>query len=165
MPVAGGVARLLVPAQPGKNGEDLNWPAYSADGQRITFNRYVPELDTIQLWTAAADGTGLRRFNADDPVFRWEGEGVPSPDGRWIAAWRVTASGGSQIVLLAADGSGPARVLEEQAGTARWIFSPDSRHLLVYPADGGPGHLLDIAGGPSTPVPWGGEPDWQRTAP
>jgi hypothetical protein len=73
------------------------------------------------------------------------------------------------VSVVRADGTGP--VIDTGpvlAGTAHWVWAPDSSKILMFPNDAGPtkAYLLDPTGGPWTTVPWGsdGDIDWQRVA-
>lgn len=171
----GSEIQLLAPGNiPGESfddNQDLNFPSYSPDGSRIYFNRYV-DAAGIQAWVMNADGSDQHRFNTSGPAGGWwEGEMAPSPDGRSVLMWRVAPNGGvgSGVTIFPADGSGPGRVIGPSvAGTAHWVWSPDSTKVLLNyndPAEGDQG-VIDVATGTFTKLPWNAdaEPDWQRTA-
>ena len=173
MRLDGSDRRLLASrlASEGPDSQDLNWPLYSADGRHITYNRYVPANgstpEAVQLWIMNADGSDQHRFNRDGPAGWWEGEAAPSPDGKWLAAWRSSPGGVGHFAIFAADGSGDPIVVSTVGGNYAW--SPDSTKLLVNPDDttAGGEQLVDAAGGPVVTVPWNENsgPGWQRLAP
>lgn len=173
MGIDGSNVRLLAAAKftDGLPDQDLNFPAYSPDGTRIYYNRYTPEAETIQAWVMNADGSDQHRFNASGPACCWwEGEMAPSPDGRSVVMWRVPPSGPNTIAIFPADGSGDGRTIGPKvAGTAHWLWAPDSTSLLVKPNDAADGGqvLVDPNDGSVAPPPWSSsaEPDWQRLAP
>ena len=159
------------PGQP--PDQDINFPAYSPDGSRIYFNRWTPEAQTIQAWVMNADGSDKHRFNGSGPACCWwEGEMMPSPDGKSVLMWRVPpeGTGPSRMTVYPVDGSGDGMVVGPIiAGTAHWSWAPDSSKILMNPndtADGGQ-VLIDPATGDWEDVSWGAnsEPDWQRLAP
>ena len=175
MSVDGGPPRLLAPAtyMAGPPDQDLNAPAYSADGTRITYNRYVaPDANTpeaIQIWTMNVDGSDQHRFNVDGAAGWWEGASVPSPDGKWLASWRVKSGGAGSIVIFAADGSGEPVAVAPRPGYAELAWAPDSSVLLANPLDPAEGRqlLIDPVDGAQRAAPWpvNATPDWQRLAP
>jgi Tol biopolymer transport system component len=175
IPSDGGVPRLLqatsVDIGPDDDpGQDLNFPAYSPDGSRIYYNRYVAQAQTIQAWVMDADGANKHRFNTSGPASGWwEGEMAPSPDGKWVLMWRVGSSSGNAITLFPADGSGDGVVIGPHVtDTAHWLWSPDSTKVLLNfnQATEGDQGLIDVTTGRFTALPWRAdtEPDWQRVA-
>ena len=150
---------------------DLGNPAFSPDGSKLYYNRYVPDTDALQVWVMNADGTGQHRFIAAAPSC-CEVAASPSPDGRWVVLWRDPADGvgGEALVLYPPDGSGGGKVLDVPAylADAGIIWSPDSTKILLIPGDAraaGTG-LVDVATGSYAVLPWGGnsDGDWQRVA-
>ena len=170
--------RLLAPQQNAAVGggppdQDLNFPAYSPDGTRIYFNWYVPEHETIEAWVMDADGSHRHPFKvAGSSPGWWEGEMVPSPDGRSVIMWRVPPSataGGGHITVYPADGSGPGREIPlTVSGTAIWGWSPDSTRVLLNYNDDNEGFelLIDPETAAIIHVAWNAHatPDWQRRA-
>jgi hypothetical protein len=150
------------------DNQDLNFPAYSPDGSRIYFNR--ANRGTIEAWVMDADGSNRRRFNADAPVAGWwEGEMAPSPDGRWVAMWRVAPGMPGRLTIYPSDGRGEGVAGPSVAGTAKWAWAPDSTSILMNynnPEEGDQVLVDPLTGGVS-PLPWAAdaEPDWQRVAP
>lgn len=149
-------------------GLDLSMLTYTADGTRILYTHYVDDMN-MQLWSIGADGTDPHQFTHDPslpPGSGWEGQGAVSPDGRWVAFWRVGETG--RIAVVAADGSGPVVGTgpEYASQTVGFTWSPDSRSLLAIPNDGPDRRplLLDPAGGPWTTLEWDAQPGptWQR---
>jgi Tol biopolymer transport system component len=163
-------ASLGAPNANGRPDQDLNFPAYSPDGTRIYYNRYTPEARTVQAWVMNADGSDQHRFNRSGPsCCWWEGESMPSPDGRWVVMWRVSPSGTGAITRFPADGSGDGvRIGPYVAGTALWGWAPDSTGLLLNFNDASEGDqlLIDPATGEVHPPGWQADtmPDWQRIA-
>ena len=76
-------------------------PRWSPDGSRIAFLRADPTQQELQLWVAAADGTGEPvQLPIADYDFAW------SPDGTRIAVGADDdGDGTSEIHVMAADGS------------------------------------------------------------
>ena len=146
---------------------DLGGATYSADGGRI-FYQHADASGCCELWTMNADGTNAHEFvTPARPA--WQGQPVVSPDGAWIAFWRVMDSTQS-ISVVRSDGTGP--VIEtgpKLTGTAHWVWAPDSSKILMYPDDGSStsAYLLDPSGGSWTTVPWDSDADldWQRILP
>lgn len=118
VPARGGEVRPLV-----DNGgaADLA-PAWSPDGSRLAFvrERWVSGDRTSAVWTARADGTGVRQL-ADIPdgvSVRWR------PDGKAVA---VNTGGG--VFLVDAD-TGKLTLLETAAALAAW--APDGERLYWW---------------------------------
>ena len=61
------------------DANDDNYPEWSPDGSRLTFNRTEPGSEAGRLWVVARDGTSPNRLLRDAGEPSW------SPDGRWIA--------------------------------------------------------------------------------
>jgi len=80
----------------------------------------------VEFWTLPADGLGeTRQVTSDGVVIRWEG--VPSPDGKWIAhhdknlkLWLLDVETGEQRLLDTSN-------FDENFGDLAW--SPDSKWL------------------------------------
>lgn len=165
------VAGLATPPGRFEDNQDLNFPAWSPDGSRIYFNKYVPAASTVQAWVMDPDGSNPRRFNASAiACCWWEGEMAPSPDGRWVLMWRVAPDGSTgELTLYPADGSGEGRVIGPSlVGTARWTWSPDSTRILFNYNDAAEGDqlLIDPDTGQPIALPWTADttPSWQRLA-
>ena len=163
---------ILVSTRDPGNNLDLASATYSADGSRIFYAAAIkssPTNECCQLWVMDADGANQHRFASDVPAADvWEGVPAISPDGKWVAFWRVGAS--SHVTVLRADGVGDAvSTGPNLSGTAGWVWAPDSSKILMVPnddADSPQHYLLDPAGGQWTTTAWEapGEPDWQRLA-
>ncbi len=154
------------------NDLDLANFVYSVDGTRIFFQKAVqvtPDGGCCQLWVMNADGSDAHRFVSDVDA-SWEGVPSVSPDGRWVAFWRVVGTG--TVAVVRADGTGPViQTKPELSGIAGWNWAPDSSTIVMRPddaADGAPRiYLLDPAGGRETitNLQTSNLPDWQRLAP
>jgi Tol biopolymer transport system component len=145
---------------------------YSADGDRLFYQSYVPASGDVaegccQLWVMKADGTDAHAFEQDRTA--WSGVPTVSPDGRWVSYWHVVGEQPNQVKVVAADGSGTAITTgPEMSDFFPWIWAPDSSKILMMPEDGSTtsAYLIDPAGGPYTTIPWqsGAGHDWQRLA-
>src|SRR5258708_953787 len=101
------------------------------------------ESGEVEFWKAAANGTGAEeRLTNDGSVLRWEG--VPSPDGKWIAHQDKDA----QLWLLDTASKTHKRIATSP-GTSNagpqfdgLCWSPDSRWLAF--AEEAPNQLLRI---------------------
>jgi Tol biopolymer transport system component len=165
------IRTLLEPNVSTEVSMHLNGVTYSADGERIFYQRGTPD-GCCQLWVMNADGTDQHQF-VHDPAARggWEGEPAVSPDGKWVAFWSVINDRSAQrVAVVRADGTGPViRTGPELTSGAHWTWSPDSTRILMIANDPDPGsaYVLNPAGGPWTNVSWTSDLDldWQRLAP
>jgi Tol biopolymer transport system component len=152
---------------------DLHNATYSADGKRIFYQSWTPAgiepQGCCQLWVMDADGSNAHRFPDDRSANAWEGLPSVSPDGRWVAFWRV--AGDSHLSVVRADGTGPVTpVGPALKGLVTWTWSPDSSKLLIAPqedVDVARQYIADPATGQWTTSAWETRtsPDWQRLAP
>jgi Tol biopolymer transport system component len=150
--------------------------AYSADGRRIFYQSWtqggVQPDGCCQLWVMDADGSNQHQFPGSRLVNSWEGVAAVSPDGQWVAFWRVINERPTQrISVVRADGSGfVIQTGPELNGLASWGWAPDSSKILMAPQDDvdpARQYILDPSGGPWTESAWEtrAAPDWQRMAP
>jgi Tol biopolymer transport system component len=127
-------------------GDDSH-PHWSADGRRIFFNsaRATPDLKAewskqwIDIYSMAADGGDIRRYTDCKEICTYP---VPSPDGRFVAHRRVTATPGltweldpgqrnSEVFVTALDGSSAVNVSNSVAYDGWPMWAPDG-HWLVF---------------------------------
>jgi Tol biopolymer transport system component len=159
---------IIQPTVPASVDLSFSGATYSSDGSRIFFE-HGDEDSCCRLWVVNADGTDPHEFLPRGAA--WDGEAVPSPDGKFVAYWHngneLSAHG---ISVVRADGTGT--VIDtgpSLPGTAHWLWAPDSSKILMFPKDGSSdsAYLLDPNGGPWTTVPWHSDADidWQRLAP
>ena len=152
---------------------DLRGATYSPDGKRIFYQSWTPAgiepQGCCQLWVMDADGSNAHQFPDDRKTNAWEGVPAVSPDGRWVAFWRVTDTRHASVVR--ADGTGPVTpVGPELSGLVTYTWSPDSSKLLIAPAediDVARQYIADPVTGQWTTSEWATRtsPDWQRQAP
>jgi Tol biopolymer transport system component len=91
------------------NTADLD-PAWSPDGARIAFSRYLPGNPTSEVYVMNADGTGKVRLTQDDGRAN-DREPAWNSAGTRIAFTRtVPAKGSSRILLMWTDGSNRRRL-------------------------------------------------------
>ena len=125
-------------------------PTWSPDGTRLAYQKVRLDVTTpIQIWVVNADGTGNHVVVADST---WSTSPSWSPDGRWIAFIGAFRPDGSNLTLVAPDGSDRKALPGscEDGVQPRW--SPDAtliacvrqaitpasyRELLITRADGG----------------------------
>ncbi|RLE36167.1 MAG: hypothetical protein DRJ61_01420 [Acidobacteria bacterium] len=144
---------------------DDRQPNWSPAGDRILFQRHVPDSEDWDLWTVHPDGTGLEVVNDTDSS---DTDASWSPDGRFIvysSDW-----GGLQtpnLFVVPVDGGAPVRVTTDtghEDGAPSW--SPDG-HWIAFESHPGadeetPSQLWRIAAPPSgTTAPW---PYWAHSA-
>lgn len=174
--------RRPVSKTPANNESDYQGVGVSPDGAYLTFTRWFqdpPDLaehgwlpGTFVLDIATGDETRL----PSQPGTGQYG-GSWSPDGKLIAYARVYRTGGFQLIVTNADGSGNERTIGGKRPSrpdgsdirATWAFTPDGTALLVrYGTDDqGEAYLMPLDG--STPVDLGSGgfafTDVQRLAP
>ena len=95
---------------------------------------YVWALYEYDIYTAAADGSGLRRLT-DSPGY--DAEGTISPDGEMIVFTSVR-DGDLDIYAMKADGTEVRRLTEEPGYDGGPFFSADGRKIVYrahHPAD------------------------------
>jgi Tol biopolymer transport system component len=113
---------------------DNSEPSLSPDGSRVVFMRR-PATDSgagPAIWTAAADGSHLKRLerHGSDPLWSPTGTQIAylSPTGTARSAWRLVApQGGTSTTLLR---NGPGTVFG-WSPNGRWIAFPDSKRRLA----------------------------------
>jgi Tol biopolymer transport system component len=174
--------RRPVSKTPANNESDYQGITVAPDGAHLTFTRWLENPSDL-----ADHGWLPRAFVLDiatgeeTPVSSKPGTGdlggVWSPDGKLIAYARVYRTGGYQLVVTNADGSGNERTVGGKERSlpdgsdirATWAFTPDGTGLVVrYGTDDqAKAFLMPLDG--STPVDLGaGEfafTDVQRLAP
>ena len=89
-PDGGNVRAVVPPTVSGEMDQSFRNVVYTPDGSRI-FYQHGDESGCCQLWVVNADGTDPHEFVHLGPA--WDGEAVPSPDGKWIAYWHNANDG------------------------------------------------------------------------
>ena len=152
-------------------------PDWSADGERIVFQR-GPSVDgPWTLWTVNADGSGAKRLSPSRGRCLDESSPSFSPDGSHIAfeCHRHTRHGELFSIVVMDSGGGNRRVVvrgSQLAGAGRPQFSPDGRQLVferqnikASPKNGHATFVVNLDGtGLRRVTPWnlraGDHPDW-----
>ena len=97
------------------------------------------------------------QFPDDRVINAWEGVPSVSPDGQWVAFWRVAGTG-QHASVVRADGTGPViRTGPMFNGAVNWFWSPDSTKLIIIPQDDvdvARQYMLDPATGKWTTSEW-----------
>ena len=178
----GASERRPVSKAPANNGSDYQGVGVSPDGAHLVFTRWFqnpPDLAehgwlprTVVLDIATGEETPL----PSEPGIGTYG-GSWSPDGKLIAYARVYRTGGFQLVVTNADGSGNERTIggkrpgkpDASDIRATWAFTPDGTALVVrYGTDDqGEAYLLPLDGSAPVDLGSGGFEfvDVQRLAP
>ena len=118
MPANGGAAKRITDEM-----MDARQPAWSPDGQRITFQAY--RTSTWNIWTMGADGTALTQVTwgaFDDREPHW------SPDGRQIA-FSSDRSGNYDIWTLALSTGAISRVTTNPANDFAPTWNPGGTEI------------------------------------
>jgi Tol biopolymer transport system component len=105
-------------------------PAWSPDGTKIAFSRFIGTR--FQIFVMNADGTGATQLTSGDSAATGA---VWSPDGRRIAFTRCADS--CDIWVMDADGGNPRRLTYgETPGDESPTWSPDGRSIAFADIDG-----------------------------
>jgi TolB protein len=95
---------------------------------------YVWRLDPYDIYTANADGSGLRRLTSYGV---YTAEGTLSPDGSTIV-FTSLKDGDLDIYTMSADGSNVRRLTNATGYDGGAFFSPDGKHIIYrawHPSD------------------------------
>jgi TolB protein len=151
---AGGRSRQVTHETDPSYEWNLAWPAAAGPLSYSSELDYGPDA----LWTIGPDGGSPRRVTHDGTDDNWP---AWSPDGRSIAFSR-TVPGGSEIDIVAPDGSGEHRLVgkpKEQDTRPAW--SPDGKRVAFVRERGGTSYLgiVDADGTDAHLVPHGDSVD------
>lgn len=107
-------------------------PAWSPNGRRLAFERFVQSTGHLAIFTVRLDGTGLRRLtpwwlDASQPDY--------SPDGRWILfRTRHNSDVSGNIQVVRPNGTDRHPVTHAARGRGKWLsasFSPNGRRITA----------------------------------
>ena len=107
-------------------------PAWSPNGRRLAFERFVQATEHTAIFTVRLDGTGLRRItpwslDASQPDY--------SPDGRWILfRTRKDSDVAGNIQVMRPNGKDRHTVTHARSGHGKWLsasFSPNGRRITA----------------------------------
>lgn len=136
-------------------------PDVAADGARVVFVRQLG--DRTELAVTGLDGRGQRDLTRSEPGVQWSRPRF-RPDGRSIAASRLSTEGALDLVVMDADGANPRSLTSDRARDAEPAWTPDGRHIVfrsdrdgvsnlyaVSVEDGGMVRLTNVVGGAFSP--------------
>ncbi len=105
-------------------------PAYSADGERIVFEKVEQGVFRPDVWVMNADGTGQTNLTGSTVSDR-ERDPSFSPDGSLIVYVREPDGGSQSIVVMSSAGSAPTDLTSSLPVTSpgRPEFSPDGTKI------------------------------------
>jgi WD40-like Beta Propeller Repeat len=115
------------------------WPRWSPDGRKIAYiSKSLFDSDYyygLRIISAEDGSTEQYLDSADDSVPGWQSINGPlswSPDGRWIAYYKVFDSGGSYraIFIVPSDGSSEPIQLTIAYSDYKSFWSPDGSRIL-----------------------------------
>lgn len=109
----------------------------SPDGTQVVFARRANDSGRPSIWTAAADGSQLKRVEQSGVAPLW------SPAGNRIAYLAPTASGRYVWQLVAPQGGASTTLLRTGPGTV-FGWSPNGR-LIAFPDSKGRLAIIDVA--------------------
>ena len=178
----GASERRPVSKTPANNEADYQGISLAPDGAHLTFTRWFEDVPDVAAngWlprTVVLDiATGAEVMLPAEPGTGQLG-GAYSPDSKLVAYARIYRTGGYQLVVANADGSGNERTIGDKRPSrpdgsdvrATWAFTPDGTGLIVrYGTDDqATAYLMPLDG--STPIDLGSGgfsfTDVQRLAP
>jgi TolB protein len=120
-------------------------PTWSADGERVAFERQVSSTNWDIYVTSAVGGKAvpLMRTSAQETSAAW------SPDGRWIAFARQGRNGNWTIHVVRPDGTGDHRLTGKGRSSQQPAWSPHGSRIAYVDQAGGGGSVMvmRVAGG------------------
>ena len=146
--------------KPASNASDYQGIAVAPDGKHIAFTRWpndtdpaLPSIFAVDVATGEEHGfSGMSDTGQRGTAY--------SPDGTRVAYARIYPTGGYELVVANADGSGNEQTVGKRRPgpndgadiDASWAFTPDGTALLVrYGSDDvGKGYVLPLDGSPTT---------------
>ena len=140
-------------------------PAWTPDGERVTFFSDRANPSALALYSRRADGSGEAERIPSTTIPAWHSW---SPDGRYLAITDVSAGQPDIWILPIGGGSAPYPLLNSSSSEWGAAFSPDGRwiayasdesgrfEIYVRPAPGREGTRRQVSSG------GGEEPRWSR---
>lgn len=117
------------------NTGDDGGPAWSPNGDRLVFHRFLDDDSPADLWTVRVNGTGERNLTRSPRIS--ERYGVWSPDGREIVIMRRNLEGTNDtndIYTIRPDGSHLTALINTRDDEASPDWSPDGKRIVFHAA-------------------------------